>query len=351
MRRGTGGRASRERAPVSAYRVLALGAAASLAFTLLIWRLGERLADVPHAPDAGASWYYWKLIEPTAASRLTAWGFYLLHQVSFWALIAYAQRTAGRDRPRYSHSLRSANYLALGVNGFFVALHLVQTHLWYDGLAQDVSIWSSLGSVVVMLVWVLLMENPRRGLFFGREVGFPRRLTEVARRYHGYYFAWAIVYTFWYHPMEATSGHLIGFLYLFLLLLQGSLFLTRAHVNRWWTLALEVAVLAHGTLVAIMQGEGMWPMFAFGFGAIFVITQMHGLGWSRPVRGLVLAAYVAGVLGVYGPLGWGRLSEVLRIPLIDYAAVFALAGIIGGVIGVLRMLGRSAPLGERRRTV
>ena len=151
--------------------------------------------------------------------------------------------------------------------------------------------------------------------------------------------------------MEATSGHLIGFLYLFLLMLQGSLLFTRAHVNRWWTLVLEVAVLAHGTLVAIMQGEGMWPMFAFGFGGIFVITQMHGLSWPRRVRGLVLAAYCAGVLAVYGPLGWSRLSEVLRIPLIDYAAVFALAGIIGGVIGVLRLLGRSAPGGERRRAV
>ena len=55
--------------------------------------------------------------------------------------------------------------------------------------------------------------------------------------------------------------------------------------------------------------------------------------------GLVLAAYVAGVLAVYGPFGWGRLSEVLRIPLIDYAAVFLLAGIIGGVIGLIRLLG------------
>ena len=73
-------------------------------------------------------------------------------------------------------------------------------------------------------------------------------------------------------------------------------------------------MLAHGTLVAINQGEGMWPMFAFEFGGIFVITQMHGLGWSRPVRALVLAAYVAGVLVVYAPLSWGRLSEVLRIP-------------------------------------
>ena len=110
-------------------------------------------------------------------------------------------------------------------------------------------------------------------------------------------------------------------------------------------------MLAHGTLVAIMQGEGMWPMFAFGFGGIFVITQMHGLAWSRPVRGLVLAAYCAGVLAVYGPLGWSGLSEVQRVPLIDYAAVFALAGIIGGVIGVLRLLGRPAPGGERRRAV
>ena len=100
--------------------MLAIGAAASLAFTFLIWLLGGWLADVPHAADAGASWYYWKLIEPTTASRMTAWGFYLLHQVSFWALIAYAQRTAGRSRPRYSTSLRSVNYLALGVNGFFI---------------------------------------------------------------------------------------------------------------------------------------------------------------------------------------------------------------------------------------
>ena len=264
MERGAGARASREQGPVPAYRMLAIGTAASLAFTALIWLLSGWLADVPHAPDAGASWYYWKLIEPTAASRLTAWGFYLLHQVSFWALIAWAQRMAGRNRPRYSNSLRTVNYLALGVNGFFILLHLVQTHVWYDGLAQDVSIWSALGSVALMLVWVLLMENPRRGLFFGKKIGFPRRLTDAARRYHGYYFAWAIVYTFWYHPMEATSGHLIGFLYMFLLMLQGSLFFTRAHVNRWWTLALEVAVLAHGTLVAIMQGEDMWPMFAFG---------------------------------------------------------------------------------------
>ena len=66
-----------ERAPLSAYRALAMGAAVSVAFTILIWLLGGWLADVPHAVDAGPSWHYVKLIEPTTASRLTAWGCYL----------------------------------------------------------------------------------------------------------------------------------------------------------------------------------------------------------------------------------------------------------------------------------
>jgi len=79
-------------------------------------------------------------------------------------------------------------------------------------------------------------------------------------------------------------------------------------------------------------------MFAFGFGGIFVITQMHGLSWPRWMRGLVLAAYVAGVLAVYGALGWERLAEVVRIPFIDYAAVFALAGLIGGALGLIRLI-------------
>ena len=38
------------------------------------------------------------------------------------------------------------------------------------------------------------MENPRRGLFFGKKIAFPKRVISVARRYHGYY-AWATVYT------------------------------------------------------------------------------------------------------------------------------------------------------------
>lgn len=297
----------------------------SLAFTGLIWVAGNRLAQIPKLPDQGASWYYWKLPNPTFWSRATAWGFYLAHQFVIWGLIWLGQRR----KLGYTDGLHRLNMAALGANAFFIGLHFLQSHIWYDGLAQDVSIWSSQASVAILLIWVLLMENNRRGMFFGKRMPISKRITRFARKYHGYFFAWATIYTFWYHPMEATSGHLIGFFYMFLLLLQGSLFFTRIHLNRVWTFIQEVLVLAHGTLVAIMQGNGIWPMFAFGFGGVFIMTQMHGLGLSRRWKGFLMAIYIGAVLVVYSDRGLAQLNEIIRIPVIDYLAVLILAGLIG----------------------
>lgn len=304
----------------------------SFAFTATIWWAGQYLSSIPHYPDYGASWYFWRLMEPTFWTRASAWGLYALHQVSFWGLIFYAQKHSYR----YSTRLHRLNIIALGMNAFFILLHFIQTQIWYDGLAQDVSIWSSQASVVILLVWVLLMENSRRGLFFGKKVRFPNNINRFARTYHGYIFAWAIVYTFWYHPMENTLGHLIGFFYMFLLMLQGSLIFTRVHLNRWWNVTLEVLVLLHGTLVAIMMGNALWPMFAFGFAGIFVITQMHGLGLSLWSRGMILLGYITSVFVVYSQREWLEMNEILRIPLIEYLAVFLLAGIIAGGLWIAR---------------
>ena len=138
--------------------------------------------------------------------------------------------------------------------------------------------------------------------------------------------------------MVNTNGHLIGFFYMFLLLLQGSLFFTRIHVNRWWTLTQEILVAVHGTLVAVYQGNNLWPMFFFGFAGIFVSTQMHGLGLSLRVRALILAVYLGAALWVYSGRGWVQLNEILRIPLIEYAAVFVLAGIFGLGLWVAKLV-------------
>ncbi len=214
------------------FQAVLTGILFGLIFTGIISWAGQFLDRSSFLPDQGASWYFWKLPNPTFWTHATAWGFYLAHQVTIWGLIYYAQTRV----KKYSTGLHTINKVALGANAFFILLHFIQTQFWYDGLAQDVSIWSSQVSVVILLVWVLLMENSRRGLFFGKKMPISKQIISFARKYHGYYFAWATIYTFWYHPMESTPGHLVGFFYMFLLMLQGSMFFTRIHTNRWWTL-------------------------------------------------------------------------------------------------------------------
>ncbi|MGS2642896.1 hypothetical protein [Streptosporangium sp. LJ11] len=57
-------------------------------------------------------------------------------------------------------------------------------------------------------------------------------------------------------------------------LLLGSLFMTRARTNRWWTVTLELLVAVHGTLVAARKAPSASP-----FGSGRVVRREHG----RPV--------------------------------------------------------------------
>ena len=309
--------------PILGQRAMWGGVLFSLLFTLLIWAIGGRLDAIELLPDQGASWYYWKLPEATAWTRISTWGSYTLHQITFWWLIYYAQKS----KIRYATNLHKVNRWALALNAFFIFWHLIQTHIWYDGLAQDVSVWSSQWSVIIMLVAILLMENQRRGLFLGKKVNALKETGRAMRKYHGYLFSWAIIYTFWFHPMVAEGQHLIGFLYMFLLMLQGSLFFTRIHLNKWWMVVQEVTVLFHGTLVAILHQQA-WPMFFFGFFGLFIVTQMFGLGLKKWQRWVFLAVYVGSMIVIYSLRGWSTAYEVVFIPLGEYALVFVMAGVI-----------------------
>lgn len=323
---------------MSGRRMLLWGIVASVVLTGLIWLGGGIPASVYKLPDQGASWYYWKLPEPTFWSRATSWGFFAAHQIAIWACMWWAQS----KQLRYSSLLHPINYILLAINGLFIGLHFLQTYIWYDGLAQDTSIYSSQGAVVLLLVFVLIMETPRRGLFFGKGVPFKQEFTRIIRKYHGYFFSFAAVFTFWFHPMEATWGHLIGFLYMFLLLLQSSLIFNRAHVNRWWTFALEFMVLPHGVIVAMLQGNGLWPMFFFGFAGVTLITQLHGLPIGRWTKRLIYGAFLVSVLAVYGltERGFGRLDEIIRIPAIDYLLIGVLYLLFLLIFWSIRGIGR-----------
>jgi len=300
------------------------GLAGIAALGSLMLLAGPYGAGIVFAPDQGIAWYFWKRPDPDAWSRASAWTLYALHQLSLWALIYHAQRS----QPSYSKSLHRFNALALATNAVFVILHIVQTRVWYDGLAQDTSVFSSQVSVVLLLVLVLIMENQRRGLFFGWSAPMPESVTSAVRRYHGYYFSWAIVYTFWFHPIETNPGHMFGNIYTLLLLLQGSLFFTSIHTNRAWTTALEVLVLVHGAMVAYLSSHSLIGQFVFGFLAIFLITQMHGLNLSRAKRGLITATIIAAMLTWYrGDFGT-LLAEVPRVPIVEYLLVYVVIGLV-----------------------
>jgi hypothetical protein len=314
----------------------------SAAFTAVIGLTAANLTGFPIVGQTGIAFYYpWQLREPNAIARLTAWAGYVIHNIIAWAIIYFAQR----EKPWFRNQLRWFNWAMIATHMTFVILHILQTQLYYDGLAQDVPEVTAQGSVAVMLMIIILFETPRRGLIFGKKFKFKEGFIQIARKYHGYFFAWATIYTFWYHPTEGTWGHLIGFLYMFMLFVQSALIFNRAHINKWWTFLLEVFVVLHGTIVAILQGNGLWPMFAFGFGAMIVLTQMYGLGLDTWVKRVLAISFVVLVVAYYALSGnFGRINEVINIPIIDYAVIFLLYAIYLLITWIINVFQRPAQL-------
>ncbi len=78
-----------------------------------------------------------------------------------------------------------------------------------------------------------------------------------------------------------------------------------------------------------------WGMFFFGFLAMFIITQMHGLGLSKWLRW----AFYRFIFGLrlelsYGSRGWETMEEIPRVPAVEYLLVFGLWGSwFGSVFG------------------
>ena len=312
---------------MSARKLFWIALAVSIALSALILALGPQLNRFSHLPDKGPAWYYWQLPAPQMWARVTAWGGYALHQITIWYIVYRAWRK--RRDPQNPDRAGALNIFALGASLFFVLLHLVQTHIWYDGLAQDVPIWTSQFSVIIMLVIILLMLIPRRGIFWGRRVRVPEKVSDFVRDYHGFYIAWALVYTFWFHPMEGEWGLLIGFLYMFFLFIQLSMFNTWIHFSLPWIALLEFFVGVHGPMIAILNGQEAWPMFLFGFLFMTVGTQIHGLSLGRWTRAGIAVLYVVGAIVVYAFRGYGKVYEIVFIPSALYGGTLALAIVIG----------------------
>jgi hypothetical protein len=154
-----------------------------------------------------------------------------------------------------------------------------------------------------------------------------------------YIISWALIYTFWFHPMGTDPQLLTGFFFMFLLFTQMALAYTKVHLDLRWIVVLQSWVAIHALFVAFYNtiffgNTDMWPMFFSGFAFMFVFTYMYALNVKRNVKLLVTAAYILLVAFIYipAPYGFGRdpsflfRLEFLWIPIVLYglAALIAL---------------------------
>ncbi len=318
-----------------------MGLAFAALFTGIIWLGGpllERFTSIL-LPDQGATWYYWKLPARNSTGMMITWGLYLAHQFSIWWTIYWAQNNLKEYRVKPSPTLTKYNFWSLGINALFIVLHFVQTQFLFDGLAQDVPIWTSQGSVIIMLAEVLILENQRRGFILGKSIKrpFTPKVIAFIRRSHQYVFAWAFVYTFWFHPMAVDPQLLSGFLYMFLLFLQVSMAYTEVHLWRRWIVSLESYVALHALIVAVYNtlqhgSFDMWPMFFGGFTFLFVFTYQYAIGLTKRMEQMVIVFYALFIVWVYAPFGYDRgftflmRLEFLWIPIILYGLAIAIGG-------------------------
>ena len=277
-------------------------------------------------PDVGAWWYYWRLAQPTVTSRTFVWCSYTIHQISTWWL----QYRMQSSLPKYSTSLRWYNVQMFLVHAVFHGLHLLQTHTTYDGLHGDVSFQSSQASVIVLLAVVYAFEAPVRGMFFGipSHRGLARAGVFIIKKYHGYFFNYAAVWTFWCHPMEPLWGFLMGFSHTFLIMLQGSLAYTEMHRNPYWRALLESWVLLHATLIAIQTMAG-WEMFFWGFLALVTLMAIPGLPFLRrqhlAVRLAPFGIFVGSLAAWLAVSNFrGSIMGLLGIPIAEIMVAYAI---------------------------
>jgi hypothetical protein len=322
--------------PATKAFTLAILVAAGLAG--LILALDPLLDSVPHPPDQGSWWYFWQLSDPTIITRASAWIGYLLHQVSLWVIVVLMMK----EKP-HPGKLSRLNVAALLANLAFILLHIVQTHVWYDGLAQDVPVWTSQWSVIIMLFIIIYQMTPARGFILGKRIPWSREALALSGKWHGLYISWALVYTFWFHPTEGDFGLLLGFFYMFLLLVQLSFANTEIHFSKGWVALLELMVGLHGPAIAIQKAltadgsaplslerfeAGTWIMFLTGFLFMFVFTGQFGLNWPKWARALVFAAYTALTVGLFAWWDLGRAYMVVFIPTALYGCALGYGAIL-----------------------
>ena len=221
-------------------------------------------------------------------------------------------------------------------------LHLLQTHLKYDGIAQDAAELCPIIATVLSLVVLAMMQQTERGLVFGYRLEGETfiALTNIARRFHPYIVGWDVVFTFWYHPMEGGWHHSPGFFSLFCILIQGCLLFTTAHLNPVWRVALELMGFPHAIYVEYSHSERCrWKMFLTGVLITPLVVHFHIFKLSVATTTALLIGYFSLVLFLYRNMPWNRWSEPLHFPVAIFSLIFLVYGILYIPYKITNLLG------------
>ena len=91
------------------------------------------------------------------------------------------------------------------------------------------------------------------------------------------------------------------------------------------------------------RGEvGPWSQFLFGGLAVFLITQMHGLGLSRNAK-LAVAVPLVGVMVAFYLNYPDALVNLPRVPAMMYIGTFMMFFVVLLLIGISRLVKTTTP--------
>jgi len=257
-------------------------------------------------PDEGCN------VDPKIG-QIISWVMYIPHQLIQWWILYKAQQ----EKPKYQEGWRWFNWWMLYTNAFFMGLKLLSNALTYNAMSSHLPLWFGQGAVFNMLLIVLAMQVPVRGMCCGscsrgckvgsKQISKGEYWTEMAmfmRKYHGYYIAFGVTSDWYYHPLESSPGHLSGIANDLMILWQTICIYTPAHRNKWWCIACEFIVTFHGPLIALGRGGGA-GMFGFGFTIVFMCSGQWGLPLNKATRAMLASLFFGLLVANYG-LGWSK---------------------------------------------
>lgn len=137
-----------------------------MGFGRFVIRGSRRNGDSTITPFA----YAWRRTDPTVWTHASAWAGYIVHQLGQWYIITRflrqraaetAATSSSSSALHYASTYRWWNWAMVYLNVSMAFYKLVQSHLFYDGLAIDVSEALTQGSVIMVLVVALILAIPR----------------------------------------------------------------------------------------------------------------------------------------------------------------------------------------------